>query len=191
MVEFAFIENGLAFVVFGAVAFSLIMSFLFLTTRGSESAYDRIGAGGMTRESEYDAPEPLAGESSPFPVRRRVAIGDGGGDGAAEQMERELEIRQLLNARSERLVRAGQPALDVDAELARLLAASTPASSSEMDGDASPAPEVEPPRRARDPALLAEVRQLVVARNERRARQGLEALDVDAEVARTLEELDP
>ena len=38
---------------------------------------------------------------------------------------------------------------------------------------------------------IAEVRQLVVARNERRLRQGLEELDVDAEVARTLEELDP
>lgn len=173
IVEFVFIENGLAFVVFGAVAFSLIMSFLFLTTRGSESAYDRIGAGGMTRESEYGGSGPLVGESS------------------AERGEREREIRQLLNARSERLVRAGQPALDVDAELARLLAASTSASSSGMDDDASPAPEGEPPGRPRDPALLAEVRQLVVARNERRARQGLEALDVDAEVARTLEELDP
>jgi hypothetical protein len=34
------------------------------------------------------------------------------------------------------------------------------------------------------------VRTLVVARNERRAREGMEPLDVDAEVARTLEELD-
>lgn len=192
MAEFAFIENGLAFVVFGAVAFSLIMSFLFLTTRGSESAYDRIGAGGMTKESEYGEPEPFAGASSPVPVPGRIVIGDGGRDrAAAERVEREREIRQLLNARSERLVRAGQPALDVDAELARLLAASISPSSSETDDDASPPPEGQPTQRARDPALLAEVRQLVVARNERRARQGLEALDVDAEVARTLEELDP
>ena len=35
------------------------------------------------------------------------------------------------------------------------------------------------------------MRQLVIARNERRRRQGLEELDVDSEVARTLEELDP
>jgi len=35
------------------------------------------------------------------------------------------------------------------------------------------------------------VRQLVVARNERRMRQGLEPLDVNAEVTRTLQELDP
>lgn len=80
----------------------------------------------------------------------------------------------MLGARSERLVRSGQPALDVDAEVARLLG--------------------EQVRRAsdpRDPALLAEVRQLVTARNERRLRQGLETLDVDAEVARTLDELEP
>jgi hypothetical protein len=37
--------------------------------------------------------------------------------------------------------------------------------------------------------LTEEVRQLVIARNERRVRQGLEPLDVNAEVARTLEEL--
>jgi hypothetical protein len=34
------------------------------------------------------------------------------------------------------------------------------------------------------------VRQLVVARNERRVRQGLGPLDVDAEVTRTLAEMD-
>ena len=41
-----------------------------------------------------------------------------------------------------------------------------------------------------DPALVDEVRQLVVARNERRARQGKEPLDVEAEVARQLRDLE-
>jgi hypothetical protein len=41
-----------------------------------------------------------------------------------------------------------------------------------------------------DPMLVTEVRQMVMARNERRLRQGLQALDVDAEVERTLAELD-
>jgi hypothetical protein len=41
-----------------------------------------------------------------------------------------------------------------------------------------------------DPQLRAEVRQLVIARNERRARQGKEPLDVDAEVERKLRELE-
>ena len=62
--------------------------------------------------------------------------------------------------------------LDVEAELARLLA-----------------PEQAPS--TQDAGLAEEVRQLVVARNERRVRQGLEPLDVEAEVARTLEELGP
>ena len=60
----------------------------------------------------------------------------------AGQAERELEIRQMLKARSERLVRNGQPALDVDAELARLLAF-------QEGGRASDRP---------DPELVGEVR---------------------------------
>jgi hypothetical protein len=157
-VAFALIENGLAFVVFGAVAFSLVMSILFLTTRGSESAYDRIGAGGISREGDYGGGAPAPAPDSP-----------------AAQAEREREIRQMLSARSERLVRNGQPALDVDAELARLL-------DDEQGGRAS---------NPREAGLVAEVRQLVVARNERRVRQGMDPLDVDAEVARTLDELEP
>jgi hypothetical protein len=49
----------------------------------------------------------------------------------------------------------------------------------------------QPPADGRDPGLVEEVRQLVVARNERRARAGQPPLDVEAEVARTLEELSP
>ena len=65
----------------------------------------------------------------------------------------------------------GRPALDIDAEAARLR---TPVAQA-----------------GHDPGLTTEVRQLVVARNERRGRKGLEPLDVDAEVQRTLAELDP
>ncbi|HTC72109.1 MAG TPA: hypothetical protein VK655_04425, partial [Solirubrobacteraceae bacterium] len=133
-----------------------IVSVAFLITGGAGSAYDQIGAGGIDREGEYDV-APAAAESS------------------AGREERELEIRQLLNARSERLVRSGQPPLDVDAEVARLLAA-------EQAGEASDRP---------DPELMAEVRSLVVGRNERRVRQGMEPLDVDAEVKRALEQLGP
>jgi hypothetical protein len=51
---------------------------------------------------------------------------------------------------------------------------------------------MEPPAIATkaDPALVAEIRQLVVARNERRARQGKDPLDVDAEIARQLRDLE-
>jgi hypothetical protein len=155
-VVFALVENGLSFAVFGAVALSLVMSLAFLLTRGDgDSAYDHIGAGGITRDGDYAGGAPAAGTDSP-----------------AAQAEREREIRQMLSARSERLVRRGQPALDVDAELAKLLAH-----------------ESRP--RNHDPELLTEVRQLVIARNERRVRQGQEPLDVEAEVTRTLEELEP
>jgi hypothetical protein len=153
----AIAETGLTFVVFGTVAFSLVMSLLFLVTRGKDSLYDHIGQGGLTRESDYPA----------------GATGDPASPAA--RAEREHEIRQMLRARSDRRQRRGEAPLDVDAEVARLLAA---------EGAGAGAGE-------HDRSLVEEVRQLVVARNERRERQGLEALDVDTEVARTLAELDP
>jgi hypothetical protein len=149
--------SGGTLVVLAIAALIAIVSVAFVITGGTSSAYDQIGAGGIAREGEYEA--------APAPVAKS----------AAGRAERELEIRQLLNARSERLVRAGQPALDVDAELARLLA-------SDQGVQASNRP---------DPELVAEVRTLVVARNERRIRQGMEPLDVEAEVKRALEQLGP
>jgi hypothetical protein len=160
------IEDGLALVIFGAVAFAILISLAYVLTRGSgESAYDRIGAGGISSVGDFghDAGAGVSGS----PAAR-------GASSPEDRGEQEREIRQMLGARSERLVRSGQPALDIDEEVARLLA--------EQDRQAS-----DPP----DPELLAEVRQLVVARNERRLRQGLEALDVDDEVSRTLDELGP
>ena len=146
--------NGLTFVVVGTVAFSLLMSVLFLVTRGSDNLYDQIGQGGLSKESDYTG---SAG-----------ALTDSG----LAQAEQEHEIRQMISARSDRMLARGEPGLDVEAEVERLLAVSRG-------------------RAERDPALIAEVRQLVEARNERRSRQGMEPLDVEDEVARTLDELDP
>jgi hypothetical protein len=73
--------------------------------------------------------------------------------------ERDTEIRQLLQARNELRRRRGEPSLDVEQELARLIA-----------------PEI-------DSELRAEIRDLVNARNHRRARAGQAPLDVDAEIA--------
>jgi hypothetical protein len=146
------VQSAFPFVVFGAVALSLVMSIVFLFSRGS--MYDQIGQGGLAPERE-----PEGGAPAPAP------------DSPAGRAERELEIRQMLGARSQRLVGRGQPALDIDAEVARLLGPSQPSS--------------------HEAGLSEEVRQLVVARNERRARQGLQELDVEAEVVRTLAELDP
>jgi hypothetical protein len=145
------VHTAFPFVVFGAVAFSVVMCVGFLLSRGS--AYDEIGRDGLSRDGELPNAPPGA------------AL-----DTTAGRAERELEIRQMLGARSERLVRRGQPPLDIEAEMARLLEPSQPAE--------------------HDAALTGEVRQLVVARNERRIRQGLQPLEVEAEVLRTLQELD-
>jgi hypothetical protein len=85
------------------------------------------------------------------------------------------EVRQMLEAKAERRRRRGEAPLDVEAEAARLLAT----------GEGPPSH----PREAVDAELRAEVRQLVVVRNERRLRQGLEPLDVAAETERQLRDL--
>jgi hypothetical protein len=71
----------------------------------------------------------------------------------------------MLDARNARRLVRGQAPLDVEEELARLT------------------------RPAADPALEAEVRQLVEARNARRARRGQPPLDVEAEVRQQLDDL--
>jgi hypothetical protein len=77
------------------------------------------------------------------------------------------EIRQMLEAKSERRRARGEPGLDVDAELAALTR----------------------PSAGSDPGLREEIRQLVIARNERRLRQGKEPVDVEAEIERQLRAL--
>jgi hypothetical protein len=87
--------------------------------------------------------------------------GPGSGTGTAAA-ERDIEIRQLLEARNERRARRGEPPVDVEQELARLTAP------------------------AIDPALREEIRDLVIARNLRRARAGKPPLDVEAEIEREI-----
>ena len=85
----------------------------------------------------------------------------------AARAEADMEIRQMLEAKSARREARGEAPLDVEAEMAALTRPAAPA----------------------DAALRDEVRQLVVARNERRVRRGEEPLDVEAEVDRQLREL--
>jgi hypothetical protein len=84
---------------------------------------------------------------------------------AAAIAERDMEIRQLLEARNVRRERRGEAPIDVEAELARLTA-----------------PVI-------DAELRDEIRDLVIARNHRRARRGEAPLDVEAEVAREIASL--
>lgn len=116
------------------------------------SLYDKIGEGGLS-----------TGTPGAPPMSSALA-----------QAEREMEIRQMLQARSDRQVRNGGEALDIDAEMALL-----------------DRPEEGATAGKHDAGLTEEVRQLVVARNERRERSGEEPMDVESEVKRTLAELDP
>ena len=86
----------------------------------------------------------------------------GGSGSAAALVERDTEIRQLLEARNARRRRRGEPEVDIEQELARLTAPT-------IDAD-----------------LRQEIRDLVIARNHRRARQGKPPLDVEAEIEREI-----
>jgi hypothetical protein len=121
---------------------------------GAGNALQKIGKGDFALEQDFP-------QSSQGPVH------------AVSAEVREEEIRQMIQARSDRGVAKGREALDVDAEVEKLLA-------SESGGASLGA----------DKALRDEVRQLVVARNERRQRQGKEPLDVDKEIDRQLRELE-
>lgn len=119
---------------------------------GAGAVYREIGKGAFAMDHEA-----------------RPTSGPGAGDGAAPEIH-QAEIRQMLEAKAFRQRSRGEPALDVEAEMEKMLA-----------------PKVDP---GSDPALVEEVRQLVVARNERRLRSGKEPLDVETEIARQLRDLD-
>jgi hypothetical protein len=121
---------------------------------GAGNALQKIGKGDFALEQDFP-------QSSGGPVH-----------GISAEV-REEEIRQMVQARSDRGVAKGREALDVEAEVDKLLAT-----------------DVGGPSLGDDRALREEVRQLVVARNERRERQGKEPLDVEREIDRQLRDLE-
>jgi hypothetical protein len=133
---------------------------------GAFGMLDQLGRGG------------LAIDESPQPAPR----GPGGPrpGGAIARAEREAEIRQLVQARHDREAGRGEQPVDVEVEVARLVAL-------DPGGDPDAAPDE---KHRQDAALRVEVRQLVIARNERRAAKGQPPLDVEAEVERQMEQLD-
>jgi hypothetical protein len=122
---------------------------------GAFGILEQHGRGGMALEEVPKRPAPLP--NSP-----------------AARAEREADIRQLVQARHDRSLARGEPGIDVEAEVERLMA---------LD------PALEPEQDQQDAALREEVRQLVIARNERRVGRGEEPLDVEAEVDRQLRDL--
>jgi hypothetical protein len=122
---------------------------------GAFGLLDQLGRGGLSVDERPPRPAPLP--NSP-----------------AARAEREDDIRQLVQARSDRRVARGETELDVGAEVDRLM---------ELD------PALLPEADQQDAALRLEVRQLVIARNERRAARGQPPLDIEAEVDRQLRDL--
>jgi hypothetical protein len=118
----------------------------------SGPAWQNLGKGRFAIEQTLPPPRPRQGA----PVDRALQA---------------AEARQMIEAKSYRRQQRGEAALDVEAEVARLL-----------DSDAGAGDGL-------DERLRAEVRELVVARNERRMRAGEEPLEVEAEVERQLADL--
>lgn len=110
----------------------------------------------------------------PFAIlNERPQRSSGGAAPKVDPAIQAAEVRQMLEAKSERRRQRGEAPLDVEAETQRLLAAAEqPRGSDAIDAE-----------------LRAEVRQLVVVRNERRMREGLEPLDVEAETEKQLADL--
>lgn len=96
------------------------------------------------------------------------------------------ELRQLVEAKAYRQQQRGEQPVDVESEIDRLLAGELPESGTE------PAPaSADPGSGETDPgqaAIREEIRQVVVAGNERRERRGEAPLDVETEIDRMLKE---
>ena len=132
-------QDAFGYVLFCVVIVGVIVAVVTFFLTGK--AYDQIGKGGFY--TDKDAPR---------------------SGGSVNVAERDDEIRQMLTARNARRAAAGLEQVDVEEELARLVA-----------------PQI-------DAELTAEIREHVVARNARRIRRGQEPLDVDEEVARQIAE---
>jgi hypothetical protein len=145
-------EKGAVLLAISAIA-APIAGYLF---HRSAQSWRSFGQGPFSIHGE--APPPNNPGALPSPVDPAVQA---------------AEVRQMLEAKSERRQARGEAPLDVEAETRRLLAAA----------------ELPRGQETIDEELRAEVRQLVVARNERRVRQGLEPFDVEAETKKQLADL--
>jgi len=143
------IDNGTILVLIALIA----IPFAAFSFSRAEEAYRSIGRGALSIDDDLPLPRYLRS-----PQR------------AVDPAIQMAEVRQMLEAKANRLRQRGAAAFDVEAETTRLLAPKSPSGTGARQRE----------------ALRAEVRQLVVSRNERRMRRGLEPLDVEAETERQL-----
>ena len=141
-----FVQSSFGTVLWIVCGFGFVAAFFALI--GTGKTWDEYGKNRLLMDSDLPA--------------RAVALADMSG---TSTVERDDEIRQMLEARNARRARRGEPPIDIETELARLVT-----------------PGV-------DDALRAEIRELVIARNFRRARHGEPPLDVNAEIEREIAEL--
>ncbi len=146
-------HGAFTYVIWIVVGVGVVVAILAAATSGK--VWEQIGRDGLVRDGDRSS-------------GARASTGEG--LSAAGLAERDIEIRQMLQARNERRARRGEAPLDVESELRRLTA-----------------PAVDAP--AVDDELRDEIRQMVVARNHRRARRGEPPLDVESEVERRVAEL--
>jgi hypothetical protein len=144
------IDNGTVLVLIALLAVPLAA---VAFSRAGE-AYRSIGKGALSIDQDLPVPRYL----------RRP-------ERAADPAIQAAEVRQMLEAKADRMERHGEARIDVEAETTRLLTS------------VNEAPDAGTRQQAE---LWAEVRQLVIIRNERRMRKGLEPLDVEAETKRQL-----
>ncbi len=127
-----------------------------------------------------------------FYIDRDDDLGSGmtGADSAvADERQRVEEVRQMIEAADFRSQARGDGRLDVEREIEELLAgeagrADSPAGQARTADEERPVAQDLPA----ETGVRAEVRQLVVANNERRVRRGEQPLDVESEVERRMEE---
>jgi hypothetical protein len=170
------IASILPSVLFVGLVLAAVLGIMSLVSR--KDVYEEIERGGPLVEREEDEATEEALPEDTFPAPG----------------ERELEIRQMLEARNARIVRGGGQPIDVEMEVARLAAGAGGGSSAgARGGDAHPAahggdgPAAAPGEDAYAAERIErdlEIRQMLEARNARVVRAGGEPVDVEAELIR-------
>ena len=127
-----------------------------------------------------------------FAIDKEEPGGEAPSDPELVRAEQEAEVRQMVEATAYRQELRGEAVLDVELEIERVLGIGPWAKvdGSEVGSEDGGDPEDGPGAglEGGSAGIRAEIRQLVIANNERRVRRGEEPLDVDIEVERRFRE---